>query len=160
MYVCGMSSSNPQVVISLSLSWSLKLMRKLRNMPGYDPTLGIDHPFPSHGHSCVNSEQSPQDKWKVYCNPYKILFMLLLFLSFFLSFSSFIRSCSPRGHVKWLTAGPTARCKPQRDEAKCGERGTTSSTCVCEGEINPLLQSPLKIWRTPITPALPVSLSL
>lgn len=135
-------------------------MRKLRNMPGFDPNRGIDRPFPSHGHSCVNLEQSPPDKWKVYCNPYKILFMLLLFLSFCLSLSSFIRFCSPREHVKWLTAGPTARCKPQRDGAKCWERGTTSSTCVCAaGRLAPYY-SPLFFWSNPISIAFPVSVSL
>lgn len=55
--------SNPQVVISLT--GPFKLMRKLRNMQGYDPALGIDRPLPSHGYSCVNLEQSPLDKWKV-----------------------------------------------------------------------------------------------
>lgn len=75
--------------------------------------------------------------------------MLLLFLSFCLSLSFFILSCSPREHVKWLTAGPTARCEPQNDGAKCWERGTTSSTCESvwerEGRLAPSYRAGFKL---------------
>lgn len=138
--VCAPFTSNPQVVISLSISWTLITNEKTKKHAGLWPSPWHWPPWEgSHGHSYVHWEKSPPDKWQVYCNPYKILFMLLLFLSFCFSLFLFHYFCSPRERVKWLTVGPTARCKPQRDGAKCWERGTTSSTCVCVCEVRLVL---------------------